>query len=67
MVLIFSTAKAKNKKITNLKSKEYKIFESKLNEVMMSLAKQITIDGEGASKLIEIDVTGAQNKKMQSK
>ena len=63
MVLIFSTAKAKNKKITNLKSKEYKIFESKLNEVMMSLAKQITIDGEGANKLIEIDVTGAQNKK----
>ena len=63
MVLIFSTAKAKNKKITNLKSKEYKIFESKLNEVMMSLAKQITIDGEGASKLIEIDVTGAKNKK----
>ena len=42
MVLIFSTAKAENKKITNLKSKEYRIFENKLNEVMMSLAKQIT-------------------------
>jgi len=49
--------------ITNPKSKEFKIFESKLNQVMMSLAKQITIDGEGASKFIEIDVSGAKNKK----
>ena len=63
MVLIFSTSKANNKKITNPKSKEFKIFESKLNQVMMSLAKQITIDGEGASKFIEIDVSGAKNKK----
>ena len=63
MVLIFSTSKANNKKVTNSRSKEYKIFESKLNEVMMSLAKQITIDGEGASKFIEIEVIGARDKK----
>ena len=63
MVLIFSTSKANNKKITNSRSNEYKIFESKLNEVMMSLAKQITIDGEGASKFIEIEVIRARNKK----
>ena len=30
---------------------------------MLSLAKQITIDGEGASKFIEINVLGAQNNK----
>ena len=63
MVLIFSTSKANNKKVTNSRSKEYKIFESKLNEVMMSLAKQITIDGEGASKFIEIEVVRARDKK----
>ncbi len=61
MVLIFSTSKANNKKITNSKSKDYKIFESKLSDVMMSLAKQITIDGEGASKFIEINVLNARN------
>jgi glutamate N-acetyltransferase/amino-acid N-acetyltransferase len=63
MVLIFSTSKANNKKITNSRSKKYKVFESTLNEVMMSLAKQITIDGEGASKFIEIEVIKARNKK----
>ena len=63
MVLLFSTEKAKNKKITNTKSKEFKLFQTKLHQVMLSLAKQITIDGEGASKFIEISVTGAQNNK----
>ena len=61
MVLTFSTERAKNKKITNIKTKEFKIFQNKLHQVMLSLAKQITIDGEGASKFIEISVTGAQN------
>ena len=63
MVLLFSTEKAKNKKIINAKTKEFKLFQSKLHQVMLSLAKQITIDGEGASKFIEISVTGAQNNK----
>ena len=61
MVLLFSTEKAKNKKIISSKTKEFKLFQSKLHQVMLSLAKQITIDGEGASKFIEISVTGAQN------
>ncbi len=62
MVCLFSTEKVKNKKIISAKAKEYKIFESKLNEVMLSLAKQITIDGEGASKFIEVYVIGAKSK-----
>ena len=60
MVLLFSTGKANNRIITNYKSKSYKIFEQKLFEVMLSLAKQITVDGEGATKLIEIKVNGAK-------
>ena len=63
MVILFSTEKAKNKKITSAQTKEFKIFENKLNQVMLSLAKQITIDGEGASKFIEIFVIKAQNYK----
>ena len=61
MVLLFSTEKAKNKKIISAKTKEFKLFQSKLLQVMLSLAKQITIDGEGASKFIEICITGAQD------
>ena len=63
MVLIFSTEQVGNKKITNRQSKEFKIFEANLQIVMKSLAKQITIDGEGATKFIEIDVVGAKNYK----
>jgi len=63
MVLLFSTQRVKNKKITSSKTKEFKLFQSKLNQVMLSLAKQITIDGEGAGKFVEIDVRGAQNDK----
>ena len=60
MVLLFSTGKANNRIITNYKSKSYKIFEQKLFEVMLSLAKQITVDCEGATKLIEIKINGAK-------
>ena len=35
------------------------IFEAALREVMISLATQIVRDGEGASKFITIDITGA--------
>ena len=36
-------------------------FETLLNEVLLSLAKQIVKDGEGATKFVEIRVTGAAN------
>ena len=34
-------------------------FSAKLDEVLMDLALQVTKDGEGAQKLVKIDVTGA--------
>ncbi len=34
-------------------------FEQALNDVLLSLAKQIVLDGEGATKFVEIRVTGA--------
>ena len=39
-----------------MQKQRFKLFQSKLHQVMLSLAKQITIDGEGASKFIEISV-----------
>ncbi|BCS53098.1 bifunctional glutamate N-acetyltransferase/amino-acid acetyltransferase ArgJ [Geobacter sp. SVR] len=40
---------------------EAAIFEELLHEVLLSLAKQIVRDGEGATKFVEICVTGAKN------
>lgn len=39
------------------------IFEAKLTEVCVSLAKQIARDGEGATKLVEVRVTGTEDPK----
>ena len=40
---------------------ELKKFEAALTELLESLAKQIARDGEGARKLVTIDVSGAQS------
>ncbi|WP_370323342.1 bifunctional glutamate N-acetyltransferase/amino-acid acetyltransferase ArgJ [Pseudorhodobacter sp. E13] len=36
-----------------------KAFETALHGVMLDLAKQVTRDGEGATKLVEVQITGA--------
>lgn len=61
MCCIFSTGKVKNSKIENISDPKLINFEKKLNSAMLSLAKQIAKDGEGANKLIQINVTKAQN------
>jgi glutamate N-acetyltransferase/amino-acid N-acetyltransferase len=40
-------------------SPEAKVFATLLSDVLLSLAKQIVKDGEGATKFVEIRVTGA--------
>ncbi|MDN5785802.1 bifunctional glutamate N-acetyltransferase/amino-acid acetyltransferase ArgJ, partial [Pseudorhodobacter sp.] len=40
-----------------------KAFEAALHDVMLDLAKQVTRDGEGATKLVEVQVTGAATEK----
>ena len=42
-----------------VKGEVAKAFEAALHGVMLDLAKQVTRDGEGATKLVEIQVTGA--------
>ena len=47
---------------TGLKGRcDYGEFAAALEEVCISLAKQIAADGEGASKMIEVRVTGAKS------
>ena len=59
MVSIFSLKK--NNEKTFLDKKNLKKFQENLNDVAIQLAKKIVIDGEGAKKLIEIEVFGAKN------
>ncbi len=44
-----------------------KVFEAALTSVLESLAQQIARDGEGARKLVTIDVEGASNEKAAEK
>ncbi len=57
-VLLFATGK-KGEAITSLDDDRIASFSQALNEVMHDLSMQIVRDGEGASKHVQIDVTGA--------
>lgn len=56
-VLLFATGKAGNAPL----NKPHAAFQQALDEVMMELAHLIIKDGEGASKFVTIDVTGAED------
>ena len=67
MVLLFATNKAKHNIIKSKNSKEAQIFQKHLEEVMLNLAKQVAMDGEGAKKFITINITNCKNKKLSKK
>jgi glutamate N-acetyltransferase/amino-acid N-acetyltransferase len=60
-VMLFATGATKHPKVDD--AKMLKDFQRALNEVLLELALMVTRDGEGAQKLIQIDVTGAVNAK----
>ena len=60
MVMILANGKSGNKKITE-KNEDYSKFLLALTYICVELAKCVAKDGEGASKLIECDVSGAQD------
>ena len=60
-VLLFSTCKVKHQCIENHDQKELIEFKLGLDRVLLDLAHQIVCDGEGATKFIEINVTGADS------
>jgi glutamate N-acetyltransferase/amino-acid N-acetyltransferase len=61
MVSIFSTARANHKKIININDKIIKNFDQSLNKILLSLAKRVVVDGEGASKFISINVNNVKS------
>ena len=60
-LMVAATGKAGNPQITDLDSADAKAFYAALEAVLKDLALQLVRDGEGATKLIEVQVTGAVN------
>ena len=60
MVIVLANGEANNAKITE-ENADYQIFFDKLMMLCTELAKQIAADGEGASKLLTINVKGAKS------
>ena len=61
-LLLFATGKgAAHPTIGKANDKRLGDFRAKLDAVLLDLALQVVRDGEGAQKLIRIDVTGAEN------
>ncbi len=66
-VLLTATRRANHKLITKYSDRRLKEFKVTLSSLMLELAKLIIKDGEGASKFITINVTGAKTKKSAKK
>lgn len=61
-VLLFATRDAQHERIRDLGDANLLQFKKALKDLMLELAKQIVVDGEGATKLIEIRVINAASK-----
>ena len=62
MVTVLANGLAHNEKIFD-EGKNFQIFYEALEYVCLDLAKKIILDGEGATKFIEIHVDGAENER----
>ena len=60
MVLVLANGMAGNKKIS-AKSKEARIFENALESVFLKIAQLMVKDAEGATKFVEVAVSGAKS------
>jgi glutamate N-acetyltransferase/amino-acid N-acetyltransferase len=58
-VLAFATGAAGNKPVARASDPSFKAFKKAFDAVCLDLALQIAKDGEGAQKLVQIDVSGA--------
>ncbi|MCC5985452.1 MAG: bifunctional glutamate N-acetyltransferase/amino-acid acetyltransferase ArgJ [Rhodobacteraceae bacterium] len=58
-VLLAATGQAEAPAITDIASPEGRAFAAALEVVMADLAQQVVRDGEGATKFVEVQVTGA--------
>ena len=58
-LMVIATGQSKTETIVDEFSDEALKFTEELNSVMLSLAKQVVRDGEGATKFLEVEVRGA--------
>jgi glutamate N-acetyltransferase/amino-acid N-acetyltransferase len=58
-LLMAATGQARHPKIAGIGDRALREFRKALDELMLDLALQVVRDGEGASKLVEIEVAGA--------
>lgn len=63
MTIILANGMAGNSCIENSKSPGYKEFQQALNYINQTLAKMIARDGEGATRLIEVQIKNAADQK----
>ncbi|MTV81764.1 bifunctional glutamate N-acetyltransferase/amino-acid acetyltransferase ArgJ [Secundilactobacillus folii] len=61
MVVVMANGKADTPELTSVDDADYEAFNTGLHTVLGELAKQIAADGEGATKLVECNVSGALN------
>jgi glutamate N-acetyltransferase/amino-acid N-acetyltransferase len=67
-LLLFATGRgAAHPAISKPADKRLDLFKDKLNAVLLELALQVVKDGEGATKLIQVDVSGAQTNESAKK
>ena len=59
-VLLLANGKAGHPSIDRM-NRDGEVFQSMLSEVCQNLARSLVKDGEGATKLVEIEVLGARN------
>ena len=60
-VLVAATGLAGNRPVSSIRTEAGQAFAAALTEVLKDLALQIVRDGEGATKLVEVRVTGAKS------
>ncbi|MEZ5686078.1 MAG: bifunctional glutamate N-acetyltransferase/amino-acid acetyltransferase ArgJ [Paracoccaceae bacterium] len=58
-LIVAATGQSEAAPITDMRTRAARDFEAALRAVMMDLAHQVVKDGEGATKFVEIRVTGA--------
>lgn len=61
MVVVMANGMAGNKELYSTNNPDYRIFYEALEYVLLSLSKMIVLDGEGATKFIEVRINGASN------
>jgi len=62
-LLLFATGKAEHAPVTDAKDPALRRFKRDLNALLLDLAQQVVKDGEGASRFVEIRVSGAASKR----